>query len=239
MRFKKGEKEEIQRLNKNANAKMKRLQSKFKNIELPDTKPIADIKDMTRKQLNTYKENVRQFNKRQHQYVENEKGLVLPKSLVRKIEKAEKEVNRQKRKERERMENTPLTLRGKATGLTVGEQKHLMKDRRMSQFNDVKFDWKKVSTPRELEKLLDRVEKNEGVDVVKRQKETLRNNYLIALEHVFGFNDAEKLYSKIKNMDLDKFSDMHQRETLRNIGFIYDKVERQLKLKVLEEMWGA
>lgn len=234
------EKAEIQRLNRNAKAKSTRISNKF-GIDVGIN--FKKLKDFTsRKEINEYKAQLKRFTNRSnmnYQYVENKEGLVLTKAEINKIEREERRVNRIKAQERKKYKDKPFTSGGKPTTLTVGQRAEVMKDDKYNHMEPVKFTerLKTLRNRSEFEQFVENIEKSYSADFINKRNEKYRDSYKKAMFNIFGM-DATSVISHVDNLHIEEFMEMYYEEDLANIGFIYDKVERDVKLQKIREVWG-
>lgn len=87
--------EEIKRLRRNAGRKVKRLEaSGIMSMLVDPRKPVGAEKSMTRKQLNAYKRELRDFTSRSNQYVRGAAGNPIRASVWRDFVRARDEANK-------------------------------------------------------------------------------------------------------------------------------------------------
>lgn len=140
--------------------------------------------------------------------------------------------NRQLTMERKKAEGMDVTSQGKPTGLKRGE----MGSVRMNALKNRKFDFEKVKSKREWDKLVARVEKN-LLDIADHEKaERFKMNYIKGMSRVFG-EHGEAVVRKIKMLPAEKVVELFYREQEASIDFIYDPLELIAKLDTIEDIW--
>ena len=236
IRFKRGEQEELRRLNKSVSNKKSRLKREF-GVEMDiSTRPVSSF--TSRKELNAYKEEMRAFtNPNAHRYVKNDKGVSMPRNLLNQINRELKRVNRLKDQQLKRIKDQPFTDRGKPTPMTVGQQNSFMGDPRYDNFRKLKFNPNRFNNVKEAEQYM-KFLKSYTPKQLAEWNERYKQNYIKAIDNVFGSTLAGDLIDHIKKMDTKEFIDLYYSENIADIGFIYDFIALREKMSALKGVFG-
>lgn len=245
-RISKKEKQELQRLNRNAQAKIRRLESNhgrgtverfFPQI---DVEPIKELREMSRAELNAYKEQISKFTRRgnvHYQLVKNEEGRTIgTKAEVQQVEREVRRINRIKEQNRKRRKAIQFLDRGKPVPKTTTHGMGLMGETRFKEYG-LNFNPRKIRNRSEFEEWTRRIEETYGGDFIQRRNEQMKENYVTALDTVFG-GRAKHIQEHVKNMSLDDFMEMWEQENLADIGYIYDRNELEERFVNISQIWG-
>lgn len=238
IRWRKTDIEKLTKKIKYFNAKISRIEKNH-----PDLIGILP-KRINRKQLmdniqyrNTFNREIRsmdRFLKRGSETpVENKQGI-----KVTKWERKETAIkyatwNRKLSQERKKQELQEVTSQGKPTGLKRGE----MGSVRMKSLSPRKFDFEKVKSKKEWDKLVARVEKNLLDTNDKDKMEMFKMNYIKGIYRVFG-EHGEDIARKLKQLPASVIVDMFYKEQEASIDFIYDPIEMIARLDTIENIWN-
>ena len=240
------DKAEIRKLNQSVNSKKRRFQGKGMEVVDMETKGITSFS--TRKELNEYKEKMRNFtNRYATQFkVKNENDVEATYLDIVRTERKIRERNKEREKEWKRIKDKPkLDVSGKETGLTIGEYKDQLargKIRQMGSSNYDTYDPEHFNfgdwgTKEALDKYL---KKKKNALSIKEAQQQWKTNYISALHKVFG--DTELDYSKVleavSKMSVKQFTDQFITQGASTITYIYSFREQLKKLKQLEEEWA-
>ena len=233
IRWRDSDAEELQRAINNFNAKIYR--TKKNHPEWADYQPervnMTSIKSniTTRADLKKTLSTLREYTKRGSEEVQKSKrGAKATKFEIKEHQKKVRQVNRERKKERERLLEKEVTTRGKKTGVTRAE---------MGSIKEVavrpirgKFENKSQN---EWELAKEMIDKNLNDTWKMFRKSSMRINYIKGLEDA-GFYDAVDL---VREMDLDDFIDTVESDAEASFDFIYDPIEWELKNNALTDTW--
>src|SRR5690625_4533085 len=234
------DRQRIRALNQRVSSKKSYWRSKGLEVQGIDTRGVDSFS--SRKELNNYIEKMEGFTKRSANrfLVKNEEGAIFQKRDLDRIENEIRKVNREKRKEFNRIKNQTFKDRDKPTELTVEGQKYKMGDARFKKLDQLTFNPNRYRSKKELQTHLRSLKETYKGDFIARGNKAYKFNYLTALESVFGFmgKDYETLKQKIIETDPQELMDMKYTNTIGDIDFIYDKLEREAKLHEIRNIFG-
>lgn len=246
-RISRREKSELQRLNRNANAKIKRIEKDFGKEALDmipqvGTKKLKDLKGMTRSEINEYKDQLERFTRRgnmNYQFVKNEGGRVIgTKAEVQQAEREVRRINRIKEQHARKSDKNPFRSRGKETGMTVGERRGLGDPR--YNYHNLNFDVNQFGSRQTFKQFVDRVDQQYEGDFMTRRNKQYRRNYRVALINQLGKSpETIALARHIHKMDLEEFMEMYYTEDIGDINFLYDPETTDAEIKRLTRLWGV
>lgn len=181
--------QEIRRLKKNAQAKIRRL-SKLGASDLPQL-PAID-KNISRAELREYRKAFRDFtdkNNPRWQYVTTEGGAVLSKGVRDEILAEQKRVNRLIEKHSARFDKLESKL---SPGTTVGEQRSLVK-------GDNRYYKKNPETFKDSQDALEYLNRLKSIDrsVLEASDARFKENFVASVKRVFGETEASELIKLI------------------------------------------
>lgn len=202
VRITKKEQAEIQRLNKNARAKLKRIENRYGIRE--DIRVKAPKTFTSRKELNAYKKNLRDFTNRynqRYQYVKTDEGAVT-RDVYNELKRKVKDVNHLRAQEYKRLKNIPVTVAGEPIpGYDVALRAEIRFRERGSlyeQFKPIKLNINTFSSPEQARRYLTRLEEHKSI--IPKLKQLYQDNYVLALERHFGERLSADLVEQIKKM---------------------------------------
>jgi hypothetical protein len=124
------------------------------------------------------------------------------------------------------------TSRGEKLGLKRGE----MGSERLNSLRPKKFNFDKIRGGKEWEKFKASIEKMVSPEAKNERMEMYKANYLKGLENAFG-EYAKDLIEMLKEIPADLFVDTFYKEQEATIEFIYDPLQMESKLNILEGIW--
>lgn len=215
---------EYARLVRNARAKIRRTQKKYgldlsNAIELP---PLESFK--TRKEFNKWKQTVSSFTNRNNlrfQFKKNPYGVVASKAELAEIERKNRIAIQNAKRELKRIEKLPVYLRGEKIA-TVGQRAQLMANPAREHGISVpnKFDFSKIRTKYDLERVKRMMEKKAEREYYHRRRTIMQQNYIDMLEKSFN-SDADQIVELVKQMSPDEFYEMYLQEVNLDFDLFY------------------
>ena len=116
------------------------------------------------------------------------------------LESKLKQINRERKKQKEFIGNLELLSRGKDTGFKVINRL----DEAMKQFEPKKFDYSKKKKS-DWQSFVESVEKQQHDYYMTNKNEQYKTNYMTAIENTFGTDRANELNKIIQQVDLHDF----------------------------------
>lgn len=206
VRITKKELAEIQRLNKNARAKLRRIEKRYGIRE--DISVKAPKTFTSRKELNAYKKQLRDFTNRynqRYQYVKTDEGAVT-RDVYNELKRKVKEVNRERARAYKEISRRPVTVAGEEIpGFDVGLRAEMRFRERGSlyeQFKPITLDIGTFRSREQAQRYLEKLEEHRKriPDLKKQYKE----NYILAIQHTFG-RMGKDLVAEIRKMPVNTF----------------------------------
>lgn len=237
IRWRASDVEKLTREVKRFNAKISRLEKNHPELKgiLPERVSKKELMENIkyRDTFNRELKSMDRFSRRgAEKPVTNKEGLTVTSWERKETAYKYAQWNRQLAQERKRAENMETTSQGKPTGLKRGE----MGSVRMKSLEPRKFDFEKVKSAKEWDKLVARVERN-LLDTSKQEKMNLfKRNYIKGMSRVFG-EHGEYIINKLKQLPADVIVDIFYKEQEASIDFIYDPIELISRLETIEQIW--
>jgi hypothetical protein len=206
------DKTEYARLVKNTRAKINRTQKNY-GIDLSNQINIPSLENIkTRKEYNEIVEKMNSFTNRANTYFQfkkNDYGVVASKHDIWEFEQNKKRANRKARREIKKIEDLPMYNDGQQTEETVGQAMKKMQrpsPAGISEIKDTKFE--EFRSQDSFKKATMKAKKKSEPKYYDKRKETMKANYIKALEKAFN-SDAQKLASDINKMSANEFFEMY------------------------------
>lgn len=235
MRWRKSDLAELQRVVKNFNAKLSRLEKKGADMSImPDRLSLKDLKASieTRADFNRAIKSAQRFTtKGAEAPVTSSRGAQSTKWAVREFQIAQQAVNRKRAKTLKEIGEQPVTRAGKPTGNTRAEMGKIKE-------NAVKPSKKKFDSmsQKEWEKAMKAIESELSDSKSAAKREAVKENYIKALINE-GFSD--ELQELVKSIPLDDFIKTLDTDEQATFDFVYGKEERDLIEAELTDAWEA
>jgi hypothetical protein len=234
---------ELKRSVKNFNAKVKRLEAKYKNSDviLPERMSVKELKKIvtTRRDLQRELKSLQSFTERGSEQIvdipNTNNNIQMTKWQREEMSRRAKMINDKRYYRRQKLESQPLSNKGKPLGYTRGDIG--MGKVEANQLKPTKAFTKgmdKYSVAEKMKHLL----KESQSDYWKKRDILMRENYIDALEDNFNPKDIKDIVKKIREMDINKF-----KETLLsdpedfNTAYPMNDEEYQAYLTHLRSMW--
>lgn len=246
----KKDRDNLNKSNRSLRVKEKRLNLEFGKSMNFNVRKMSDFKD--RADFNEYIEQSKYHRSRStHRYVKNIKGVVIPRSEYNRAKRQDNAYQRTQKRALQKARNLPMKSGGKQTKWTVGDfdNDSTMGRKELDHLKMPQFNFDNIENMREWELKQRVLENRADKEYLKKKNTTFKDNYLTALEKIFGSGTDEKpnmskddigyrLYNHIKNMSLDEFIAIYISEFDVSIGFIYNSQLRPNKLNRLHEVFG-
>lgn len=231
VRITKKELAEIQRLNRNARAKLRRVEKRYGIREEITVKAPKTF--TSRKELNAYKAQLRSFTNRynqRYQYVKTDEGAVT-RDVYNELKRKVKEVNRLRAQEYKRLKKMPVTVAGeKIPGFDVAlraEMRFAERGSLYEQFKPIRLNINTFQSPEQARRYLEKLEHHKAY--VPKLKQLYQDNYCLALERHFGKRLSKDLIEQVQKMDNEKFlKRVALSDEYGEIRVIYDLNELEL-----------
>lgn len=239
IKWRKSDLEHLEKTIKKFNAKLSRVEKNKPDIAQYQPNKISK-KEMidkigTRKDFNRELKSLERYLKRGSEVIKESKtGNKVSKWEYREVALKVAKINRDKTRERKKLEQLEVTSQGKKTGLKRGE----MGSERMTSLEPKKFDFDKIKKGKEWDKFVESVEKQVRDSYADDKYDLWKENYIKGIENVFG-NNASDIISAIRSIDSSIVINKFYSEQEASIDFIYDPLELNAKLDVLRDIWVA
>ena len=235
IRWRESDLAELQRVIKNFNAKLTRLDNKGANMDImPDRLSKKDVmgKIETRADFNRFVKSAQGFTQRGAEAtVKTKRGAVDTKWAFEQAQKAYRREQARKKRELAKLKEQEVTSRGKGTGVTRAEMGSVKE-------NELKPSKKNVQnmSQREWDKFKQRMEKAmfDKDSEAKRQK--MKENYIKAMINV-GVDDT--ILAIVEAMPLDDFVNTVINDEEGSFEFVYSPEELSALNMYLRETWEA
>lgn len=211
IRITKNDREEYNRLARNAKSKISRIKNKYGvdlsgEIEVPKIDSFA-----SRAEFNQFKERAKSFTNRnntKYQFVENKFGVVASKKEINKIKRDTEKAQRVAKKLTKEATNKPFIAGGKQQG-TVGQQmKQMGKPDTAGIVIPNDFDFNKIRTRKQLKAKAESMEGRSEPGFFDKRMEQMKTNFIDALNKTFN-SDAHGVAERIEIMSARDFYEMY------------------------------
>lgn len=243
IRYKTGEKEQIESLRQKYNRRIKYLKSNqnLKGAVLPETVSKSSLnKILTRKELN-YQLNKMQrlFRQGAAEPVTTKGGIKTIKYLKSEASNALRTINRRRKKEREKILNQPLTYPNAPKGSTLKDAPQLQKFSEPLRSTDPKKDYTEKFTgqqKKEFKEFVSSVFNQSSPDYLIKKNNLFKENYFKALRKNLG-GKAQFVINVLYNVSGETIFLNTATDPRLEIKGIYDEDDRVAQAIYLEEMW--
>lgn len=237
IRWKDSDSAELQRLVKNFNAKLTRLEKKNPATaqSLPKRASVKDLKQgiETRADLQRELRSLQSFTKRgAENIVKSSRGAQAMKWEIDEFNKAQRRVNRERAKERARLDELEMKSRGEDLNLKRKEMgsvnRNALKDSRKN-FNSL--------SQKEWELAKNAIDKRLDPEYHKKRQALMKQNYIKGLEK---YNYPDELIELIDSKSDEEFIDIFESDTEATFDFYYpdDGINQDIKTTALFKVWG-
>ena len=210
IRWRESDQQELARVVKNFNAKVRRLAKKNPEIAdyLPDTVTVKEIKGLidTRQDLNRELNSLRRFSKRGAEEIvtipDTDYNLKTTKWQKEDMTRRVAVINRRRKARMQEISEIEMTDRGEPLGYTRGEFG-------MGKADKVALSPMKAFTPKmtrtDLKHKTKAIRYHSRDNYFDSKDEQLRRNYISGLERNYNPEDLEDIIEEIENMDFKDF----------------------------------
>lgn len=236
IRIRQADKQEYQRLVRNAKAKIRRTKKNY-NRELSGQVNLPDITDFkTRQEFNAWKEEIRSFTNRGNldfQYVKNKYDVVLSKREVMQLKQKTKDAQKVYDENMPDVAKLELKQGGKSRG-TVGQRMLQMKNGNDLGERPREFDVENYRSLVDVKRDLTRLDRKANPSYYEGRMETMRQNFLSKLAYTFN-SDADDLIRELQSMPLTHFYGLFKQNEADVFDFsLYDSEKSMKAQGVLE-----
>jgi hypothetical protein len=242
IKWRKSDSEKLEKIVRRFNDKIYRTRRNHPELIdiLPDTikstdkkEKIEQFKTMPRNEFNKYLKSLERFTRKG-----SEKEVVSKTgNRVTTWEKNEltikvAQINRERTKERKKVENYEATSRGESLGMKRGE----MGSERLNAYNPKKFNFDAIKPGKEWKKFKESVEKQALSTATDEKFKEYKMNYIKAMSRVMGYY-GEHAVRQLKQLPAELVTEIFYREQEATIDFVYEKQDMEAKLDIIEEIW--
>lgn len=242
IKWRESDTEIVNKVAKKFNAKIYRERKKHpENISvLPDTikkedkqKMIAELKNAPRSEFKKKINSLERFNKKgAEQVITSKTGNKATKWEKNEIGLEVAQINRNRTRERKRIEEKEVTSQGVPTGLKRGE----MGSVRMNELKPKVYDFDKIKGGKAWEKFKETVHSQSSINKQQELMDEYKANYLASLTKNFGGYE-EKIYNLVQGLPSELVMETYYTEQQASIKFHYDPKDMQIILDNIEEIW--
>lgn len=236
IRWRNGEQDELKRLIKNYNEKV-RYYTKKKNYDssvLPQKlnykKELEKIE--TRADFRRLMGDLKDFSKRgATDIIKSDRGAKVTTWEYNRIKRLEKRTNAQREFERRMILGSEVTTRGKGTGKTRAEMGNI----KLGMFNKSNKNISNMSQ-KEWEYFKSQMEETLNLKNWENTKELMKVNYIKGLERQ---NYPQEVIDLVKQVPTDVFIKTFNLDEQAEIDFIYSPLEMQTKIEAIYDVWNT
>lgn len=234
IRWKDSDSAELQRLVKNFNAKLTRLEKKNPATaqSLPKRASVKELKQgiETRADLQRELRSLQGFTKKgAEKIVKSSRGAQAMKWEIDEFNKAQRRLNRERAKERARQDEIEMKSRGKNLNLKRKEMGSV--HRNALRESKKKFD---NLSAKEWELAKKSIDNQLDNNYKSAKASKMKQNYIRGLKEN-GFSDD--LIELVESKSDDEFLETFESDTEASFDFIYDELELQTKENALMDVW--
>lgn len=241
IRWRSSDEQELRRLAKNFNAKVRRLEKKrVPGQVIPETVSVKELKKLigTRQDLKRELRSLEKFTKRGSEVFvkvpDNDNNLQITKWQLKEMKRMERLEAKRVKAERERLAQLEATSRGQGLGYTVKQAHDYIG---MGRMQDIDLTPTKAFTP-----TMSQSDINKKFRVLRNKTQTMyytkrdivfRDNFIKALERNFD-NSINPVIEQIKSMSIDQFKEIMYQEGGR-LAFEYAYPQSTLVQDAIDE----
>lgn len=209
MRISKKDKAEYNRLKRNVKAKLRNTQKKH-GLDLSGLIELPDLNSFTRKDFNLWKEQAQKFTKSPANKVKyNEFGVPYTAKLVNEYKKRAEKSNEVKEEFNKKHEHLPYMVSGKESGMTVGQMKLMKAPDPLGNRTKNEFDISKIKSIRDLERKMNKIDKQQDEKHYHTTLEDMKSNWLVAVAGSFN-DEADDLIELVRGLSPELFYEVYQ-----------------------------
>lgn len=240
---------DTQRINKaikNFNAKVRRIENNKPDIVFyqpnvinaaKKAELINEIQSGTRKEFNKKLKEIKRYSQRGAENVKtNAYNVGITNWQLKNYQNKLRQVNYQRKKEREKILNTEATDRGENLNLKRGQ----MADTRDVSTRPKKFNFKNIHSQKELEKMGQALTLQSEQSHFQKQHERYLENYKKAvLNSNLPIKYQQKIINSLNKIGAEKFTTIYYQEEQATIDFVYDdSAEANYRGKLISDIWN-
>lgn len=212
IRWSENDLKELNRSVKNFNAKVKRLETKYKNSDviLPERMSVKELREIvtTRRDLQRELKSLQSFTQRGSEEIvdipNTNNNIQMTKWQREEMSKRAKLINDKRYYRRQKIEAQPLSNQGTSLGYTRGDIG--MGKVEANQLKPTKAFTKSMDKYSVAEKMKHLLKESQS-DYWKKRDILMRENFIKALEENFNPEDIKDVVEQIRDMDINKFKD--------------------------------
>lgn len=234
--------EKLERTISRFNSKIYNVRNRKPDLKeiLPDTikkeektKLIEKLKELPRSEFNKKIAELERFSRRGAEKMTVSKtGNKVTKWEKQEVTYKVAQINRNRTRERKKVEALEATSRGEPIGFTRGE----MGSERLQELKPKKFNFDSIRGGKEWEKFKQGVLKESAYKAYEAWAEHYKKNYITGIRNVFGGHAAD-LIEIIEGIPASIVKETFFREQEATIDFIYSEIEFFIKLDLLMGIW--
>lgn len=237
IRWRKSDTEKLARTVKNFNAKISRILKKDPSAisYLPEKMSMTKAREMieTRADFNREVNSLTRFSRRgAEQVVSSTRGAKATKWEVHEFNRKQSIVNRQREKERKKIEEKEVKIGGKGTGQTRARmgtiKENELKKSRKNFYNQSQKEWELAR--KNMDKMLNSTEN-------QRKREQMRENYIKGLREGGFLDEHPEIEKYIRGIDVDKFYETVQTDDTATFYFYKDPIAWSTRLDYIIDTW--
>lgn len=243
IRWSENDLKELRRSVKNFNAKVKRLETKYKesDVILPEKLSVKELKEIvtTRRDLQRELKSLQSFTQRGSEEIvdipNTNNNIQMTKWQREEMSKRAKLINDKRYYRRQKLEAQPLSNQGKPLGYTKGDIG--MGKVEANQLRPTKAFTKSMDKYSVAEKMKHLMKESQS-DYWRKRDILMRENFIKALEENFNPEDIKDVIEKIRDMDINKFKEklLSDPEDF-NTAYPPDEEQYQGYLSQLKSTW--
>ncbi len=242
IKWRSGDQQKLENEIKKFNAKIYR--TRVNHPELKDVLPKTILKEDKQQIIESLKNNPRsEFNKTINSLdrflkkgaekpITSKTGNTITKWEKKEVGLKVAQLNRERTKERKKIEAMDVTSQGQPVGLKRGE----MGSERMNALKPKKFNFDKIRGGKEWEKFKASINKQTSSTARNELMEQYKQNYLTSLDTAYG-GYADDVRKIIEELPADVVNETYYKEQEATITFNYEKQEMEFKLDVIRNIW--
>lgn len=212
IRWSENDSKELARSVRNFNAKVKRLEEKYKDSDviIPERLSVKELREIitTRRDLQRELKSLQRFTQRGSEKIvdipNTNNNIQMTKWQREEMSKRAKLINDKRYYRRQKLESQPLSSQGKPLGYTKGDIG--MGKVEANQLRPTKAFTKSMDKYSISEKMKHLMRESQS-DYWRKRDILMRENFIKALEENFNPKDIKDVVEQIRNMDINKFKE--------------------------------
>ena len=243
---------EIKRVVRNYNAKVKRLEHSLRELYLPETTSVSDIKERytTRKDIKNYLKSLERFSQKGvEETIELKSGLKMSLYEFNELKKEKANIQRNLQRQIKHLEQQEARVGGEKQHVTLAQMGNVRINNLKARYNSIsKYSVKDLQNINEVKELKDKIDKNKRRDEYRRGKwhETYTNQVLVNLAYMIKFDTAklDVITKRINELSDNDFLDLYNTDSLiQRILEAYEQlkngmIERDTVVSYFDELYN-